>query len=159
MNTRNHLLTEKHQSVMLSILSQTTSHLLNTKNDQQLQSSEMDLDLPPTTISTPTTSNDTLGETINVLLGSIQALNDDTQRHSSESLRTQYSLQILSENLSKLKLSIQETNASIGGFKPNQQILQQDIDSLKEDLEDQQATSYDGTLIWRITDVQKKMGM
>jgi len=144
---------------MLSILSQTTSHLLNTKNDQQLQSSEMDLDLPPTTISTPTTSNDTLGETINVLLGSIQALNDDTQRHSSESLRTQYSLQILSENLSKLKLSIQDTNASIGGFKPNQQILQQDIDSLKEDLEDQQATSYDGTLIWRITDVQKKMGM
>jgi chromosome segregation ATPase len=144
---------------MLNMLSQMTPHLMKTKSDQQLESSEMDLDLPQTMISTSTASNDTLNETIDVLLGSIQALNDDTQQHSSETLRTQCSLQSLSEDLSKLKIAIQETNTSIESLKPNQQILAQEFASVKQDVEDQQATSYDGTLIWRITDVQKKMGM
>jgi hypothetical protein len=37
--------------------------------------------------------NDQLNQTIDILLGSIRVLNDDTQRLSSETLRTQYLLQ------------------------------------------------------------------
>jgi len=126
---------------------------MNIQSDQQLKSSQMDLDLPHTTTSTSTMVNDQLNQTIDVLLGSIQVLNDDTQRLSSETLRTQYLLQYISENLSKLKLAVQETNTSVEGLTPNQQILQQDLDSIKQDIEDKQAVSYDGTLIWRITNV------
>lgn len=158
MNTRNHLLTEKHQSIMLSILSQTTSHSMNKESDQQLKSAEMDLDPPQSMISTSVATNDRLHETIDVLLGSIQVLNDDTQRHSSVSLRSQCLLQSLSEDYLKIKIAMQETNTSIESIKPNQQVLLQDFAALKQDVEDQQAISYDGTLVWRITDVQKKMG-
>jgi len=158
MNTQNHLLTEKHQSVMLSILSQTIPHSMNTEGDQQPKSSKMDLDPPQSMISTSTAANDRLHETIDVLLGSIQVLNDDTQQHSSATLRNQCSLQSLLEDHLKLKIAIQETNISIESLKPNQQVLLQDFAALKQDVEDQQAISYDGTLIWRIADVQKKMG-
>jgi hypothetical protein len=55
--------------------------------------------------------------------------------------------------LSKLKIAVQGTNTFVEGLTPNQQVLQQDLDSLKQDIEDKQAVSYDGTLIWRITNV------
>src|SRR5438552_188565 len=108
MNTQNHLLTEKHQSIMLNILFQTTPHLMNAKSDQQLKSSQMDLDLPHTTISTSTASNDKLNEAMDVLLGSVQVLNDDTEKLNAATLRTQHSLQSVSEDLSKLKVAIEE---------------------------------------------------
>ena len=134
---------------MLSLLCRNTPHLMR---------SQMDLDLPRTTTSTSTMSNDQLNQTIDVLLGSIQVLNDDTQQLSSEALRTQYLLQYTSENLSKLKIAVDETNTFVEGLTPNQQVLQQDLDSLKQEIEDKQSVSYDGTLIWRITNVQKKLG-
>jgi chromosome segregation ATPase len=158
MDMQNHLLSEKHQSVMLSMLSQAMPHLTNTNSDQQLKSTHMDLDPPRTTTSTSAASNDMLTETIDILLGSIQTLNDDTEQLSTEALRTECSLQSLSEDLSQLKIAIQETNASIDALKPNQQILLQDFESFKQDVADQQSVSYDGTLIWRITNVRNKMG-
>jgi hypothetical protein len=144
---------------MLNILSKTKPYLMNTMIDQQFKSSQMDLDLSQTMTSTSIVPNDRLNQTIDVLMGSIQVLNDDTQQNNSETLRDQYSLELLLEDLSKVKLAIEETNTSIEGFKPSQQLLLQDFSSLKQDVEDHQATSYDGTFIWRITDVQKKMGM
>lgn len=158
MNIENHLLSESHQNVMLSMLSQTMPHLKPTNGNQQLTSSRMDLDLPHTTVSTSSTSNNKLKETIDVLVGGIEVLTDDTQQLSTKALRAQCSLQALSDDLTNLKVAIQETNASIEGLKPNQQVLLQDFDSLKQDVEDQQSVSYDGTFIWRITNVQKKIG-
>jgi len=143
---------------MLSLLSGTIPHLMKIQSDQQLQSSSMDLDLPQTTTSTSTMPNDPLNQTIDVLLGSIEVLDDDTQQLSSATVRTQFLLQSISENLSKLKTAVQETNIFVEGLTPNQKVLQQDVDSLKQDIEDKQAVSYDGTLIWRITNVQKKLG-
>ncbi|CAF1159666.1 unnamed protein product [Rotaria sordida] len=43
------------------------------------------------------------------------------------------------------------------GIKPNQEILHQDVASLKQKVEDMQYISYDGTLIWKITAVKEKM--
>jgi hypothetical protein len=137
----------KHQSILLSMLLE--------------RSSEMDVDPPHTTISTPTTttSADDLNENIGLLLSGIQVLNDDTEEHHVKILHAQDSLQSLSEDLSKVKISVEESNMSIKGCEPNQQILLQDFTSLKEDAENQKTTSYDGTFVWRITDVQKKMSM
>ena len=159
MNTENHLLSESHQSVMLSMLSQTMPHLKPNHSNQQQTSSQMGLDLPQTTVSNSSTSNNKLQDTIDVLLGSIQVLNDDIQQLSNKALRAQCSLPALSDDLTNLKVAVQETNACTEGLKPNQQTLLQDFNSLKQDVEDQQSVSYDGTSIWRITDVQKKIGM
>jgi len=144
---------------MLSILSQTKPHPMNVTSNEQLKSTQMDMDLPQTMISTSISSNNRLNKTLDVLLGSVQVLNDDSQKLSSQNVHTQYSLQSLAEDLSKLKTAVQETNAFKESLKPNHQILLQDLDSFKRDIEDQQSTSYDGTYLWRITDVRKKMGM
>jgi chromosome segregation ATPase len=110
-------------------------------------------------------ANDNLSEqlqeiykTIDILAGGIQALNDDTQRLSNESLRLQIKNEELNRDLAALKLSIQEENAFLDGVKPNQQILNQDVASLKQKVEDMQYVSYDGTLIWKISAFKEKMG-
>ncbi|CAF4555534.1 unnamed protein product, partial [Rotaria sp. Silwood2] len=41
--------------------------------------------------------------------------------------------------------------------KSNQEILQQDVASLKQKVDDMQYVSYDGTLIWKITNFHEKM--
>jgi hypothetical protein len=144
---------------MLSILSQTKPHPMNVTSNEQLKSTQMDMDLPQTMISTSISSNNRLNKTLDVLLGNVQVLNDDSQKLSLQNVHTQYSLQSLAEDLSKQKTAVQETNAFKESLKPNHQILLQDLDSFKRDIEDQQSTSYDGTYLWRITDVRKKMGM
>ncbi|CAF4651473.1 unnamed protein product, partial [Rotaria sp. Silwood2] len=84
-------------------------------------------------------------ETIGILASGIQTLNDDTQRLSSESIRSQSSIASLTQEFSSLKLSIQELSSFLDAVKPNQEILQQDIALLKEKIDDMQYVSYDGT--------------
>jgi TNF receptor-associated factor 2/TNF receptor-associated factor 3 len=92
------------------------------------------------------------------LLGGMQALNDDTQRLSSESHVYQDALQSFTEDISKVKLAVQETNSLMDAQKSNQQILEQSIASLQQQIEELRNTSYDGTLTWKISDIQQKIG-
>jgi hypothetical protein len=129
-------------------------------------SSQMDVSFLHTTITTDINNNETsnadlqsLHETMDTLLVGIQVLNDEAQRLSSESLRDQNLLETFSEDLSKIKTAIQETNLLIDAHKSNQEILQQDLASLQQQVDDQMNISYDGTLIWKITNVRQKIGM
>jgi chromosome segregation ATPase len=98
-----------------------------------------------------------IDETIDMLASGIQALNDDAQRLSSESIHLQTSIESLTQDFATLKLRLQEQNAFLDGIKPNQEILQQDVASLKQKVDDMQYVSYDGTLIWKITNFREKM--
>ncbi len=134
-------------------------------NEQHREVSGMDVDMGHGGASSMvTTTNETIStqmqeiyETINVLAGGIQTLNDDTQRLSSESIRMQTSIESLTQDFATLKLSVQEQSAFLDGIKPNQEILQQDVASLKQKVDDMQYVSYDGTLIWKITNFREKM--
>jgi predicted nucleic acid-binding Zn-ribbon protein len=84
-------------------------------------------------------------------------LNDDGQRLSNESLQSQLKLQVLSEEATNVKISIEESQGFLQGVKHNQDIVSQDLTSLKEKLDDMQYVSYDGTLVWKITNFQEKM--
>jgi peptidoglycan hydrolase CwlO-like protein len=96
-------------------------------------------------------------ETINILASGIQTLNDDTQRLSSDSVRLQSTIESITIDFGSLKLSIQEQSAFLDDIKPNQEILQQDVASLKQKVDDLQYVSYDGTLIWKINSFHEKM--
>ncbi|CAF5059091.1 unnamed protein product, partial [Rotaria sp. Silwood1] len=96
-------------------------------------------------------------DTLNILASGIQTLNDDTQRLSNESIRLQSSIESITQEFSSLKLSIQEQSSFLDGVKRNQEILQQDLASLKQKVDDMQYVSYDGTLIWKITNFHEKM--
>ncbi len=142
-----------------------TRSVLKLSNEQQERPSGMDVDMgqsgPSSTITTMdenlSTQMQEIYETINMLASGIQTLNDDTQRLSSDSIRLQTSIESLTQDFATLKLSVQEQNAFLDGIKPNQEILQQDVASLKQKVDDMQYVSYDGTLIWKITNFREKM--
>ncbi len=134
-------------------------------NEQHETVSGMDVDVAQGGASSViTTTNENMStlvqeiyETINILADGIQTLNDDIQCLSSESIRLQTSIESLTQDFTTLKLSVQEQSAFLDGIKPNQEILQQDVASLKQRVDDMQYVSYDGTLIWKITNFREKM--
>ncbi|CAF4311150.1 unnamed protein product, partial [Rotaria sordida] len=145
-------LTEQHQHAIMKVVRQM---LL------QLSGRQVDNDL--SRITTAGTSNpgtaqlQELFEMLNILSGVIETLNNDQERLSNESLQIQVTIPTLTEELSKVKLSIEESNAFLEGVKHNQDILNQDLASLQEKIDDLRHVSYDGTLIWKITNFQEKM--
>jgi chromosome segregation ATPase len=122
----------------------------------------MDVDtLPHTTTSLADNTNvqfQEVSETIDVLAGGIQALNEDAQRLNNESLRLQNELDALTKDFAGLKLSIQEQTTFLDEIKPSQEILHQEAASLKQKIEDLQSVSDNGSLIWKISNVAEKMG-
>ena len=134
-------------------------------NEQHGQVSPMDVDIA-TGVCSPIilTTNENLCEqmqeiyeTINILASGIQTLNDDTQRLGSEATRLQTTIESLTRDFSSLELGIEEQNVFLNGVKPNQEILQQDVSSLIQKMENMQYVSYDGTLTWKITNFHEKM--
>ena len=123
--------------------------------DQYEHGSDMGVD---TSSQTTTAQLQEVCETIDILASGVQTLNEDAQRLSNESIQLQNSIELLTKDFAALKLSIQEHSAFFDGIKPNQEILQQDLSSLKQKIEDLQFISYDGTLTWKISNSNEKMG-
>ncbi|CAF4918973.1 unnamed protein product [Rotaria sp. Silwood1] len=98
-----------------------------------------------------------LYEMLNILSGGIETLSNDQERLSNESLQIQVTTSALTEELSKARLSIEETNALLKGVKLNQDILNQDLASVHEEVNELQHLSYDGTFVWKITNFKEKM--
>ncbi|CAF1098463.1 unnamed protein product [Adineta steineri] len=125
-----HYLTQQHQEAILNATNLIKSQLTNT---------QMDIDSSQTTT---TVTNPAVGHL--------------HQHVNNEPLRVQ--LQILTENIPQLKQSIEDSHRFLAGYKMNQDILSQDASSLKEKINDLQNVSYDGTFIWKITNVKEKIG-
>ncbi|CAF4083721.1 unnamed protein product [Rotaria sordida] len=127
----------------------------------QLSDRQIDNDLSRITTSgdcNPGTAQlQELYEMLNILSGGIETLNNDQERLSNESLQIQITIPTLIEELSKVKLSIEESNAFLEGMKHNQDILNQDLASVQEKIDDLRYVSYDGTLVWIITNFKEKM--
>jgi archaellum component FlaC len=159
---RDHYLTDIHQKVIINIISRQG---LKPLNEQHEKVSTMDVDMGQGGASSMiTATNENIStqmqevyETINILASGIQTLNDDTQRLSSDSIRLHTSIESLTQDFASLELSIQEQSAFLDGIKPNQEILQQDVASSKQTVDDMLYVSYDGTLIWKIPNFREKM--
>ncbi|CAF3612277.1 unnamed protein product [Rotaria sp. Silwood1] len=98
-----------------------------------------------------------LYEMLNSLSSGIDTLSNDQERLSNESLQIQVTISVLTEELFKAKLSIEETNALLEGVKLNQDILNQNLASIHEKVNELQYLSYDGTFVWKITNFKEKM--
>jgi chromosome segregation ATPase len=117
----------------------------------------MIIDSPQTTEHV-TTQLEEIYQTVNILADGIAILNEDLQRLSTESIHYQNILDPLKQDISTLKTSSQEQNTFIDGIKINQDILQQDLASLGQKGTDIKASSFDGTFIWKISNIQEKIG-
>jgi DNA repair exonuclease SbcCD ATPase subunit len=98
-----------------------------------------------------------LYETISVLASGINTLNEDTQRLNTELVEHETKLQSLIENVSKVKIAVEEENALLERNTQNLGLLDKDLVSLQEKIDDMQYISYDGTFTWKITNFQEKM--
>ncbi|CAF1388177.1 unnamed protein product [Didymodactylos carnosus] len=96
-------------------------------------------------------------ETLTTVTRNIQLLKDDSIRLSAESLRQQHLSQKSQNDINLIKQSKAEIDSYIAGFKFNQDILLQESASVKQKGENLRQTSYDGTLIWKISNVAEKM--
>jgi chromosome segregation ATPase len=113
----------------------------------------------PTTVVTDecNVQQDDIKETIDILTVGIEALHDDLQQLSNESLQLSQSMEATNQSLGMLKNTNEESNAGLDALNTNTIILQQDCSSLKQRVEERQFISYDGILVWKITNVQEKM--
>ncbi|CAF3513696.1 unnamed protein product [Rotaria sp. Silwood1] len=147
-----HYLTEKHQHSILKVVRRMSS---------QLNDTQMDIDLPRTTAveaSNPVTVQlQELYEMLHILTDGIETLNKDQEHLMNELLQLQITHPVLAEQLSNIKLSVEETNAFLQGVKHNQDILNEDLASLQEKINDLKYVSYDGTFVWKITNFQEKL--
>ncbi|CAF1080002.1 unnamed protein product [Rotaria sordida] len=132
-----HYMTEQHQNAIIAVI---RCLMFKSSSDHHDKSSEIEIDissLSTTTMISPVNDNidiqlQEVCETIDILAGGIQTLNDDAQRLSHESVKIQNAIDGLTQEFAVLKLSIQEQNVFLDGLKPNQEILQQDVSSLKQ---------------------------
>jgi len=129
--------------------------------DAQMTTTQMDTDTPQitTTIGNNFAMNQSeeLYETINILRSGTQALNEDAQRLNSELIEHETKLKSLMENVPQVKVAVEEENALLEGIMRNLEILNQDLISLNEKIDDMQYISYDGGFTWKITKFQEKM--
>ncbi|CAF3369017.1 unnamed protein product [Rotaria sp. Silwood2] len=147
-----HYFTEQHQHVVMKVVRQMLLQLNDSQKNDDLSRITTAGDC-----NFATAHLQEFYEMLNILSGGIRTLNDDQQRLSNESLQIQVTLPALTEELSKGKLSTEESNAFLVGIKHNQDVLNQDVASLQEKINDLQYVSYDGTLVWKITNVKEKM--
>ena len=153
-----HYRTEQHQCAIVAFIHRDLSKMIP---EHVEGASGMDIDHHTHTTTTSLSDNTNaqvqeVYETIDVLAGGVQALNEDAQRLSNEEIQLQIQLESITNEFSKLKSSIEEQSTYLDGVKSNQEILHQDIVSLKQKIEDAQFISYDGTLVWKITNFAEK---
>ena len=122
-----------------------------------------------TTAATTTTSasletdesnidQESINETVEVLSGGVNVLHQEVQQISSDASQQSQLIERTDETLTASKLSQEEFSANLNAFNMNYSIMQQSCVPLKQAVEDSLCTSYDGTSMWRITNVQEKMG-
>ncbi|CAF0993579.1 unnamed protein product [Adineta steineri] len=142
-----HYVTQRHQYAILNAIHQIES---------QLKDTQMDTDPSRTTATAATNPaidhSQELHEFVNILSNRLETLNDNNQHFNNESLR----VQTLTENI--CQESIEESNTFLDEVRQNRGIFSQDASSLKEKINDLQNVSYDGTFVWKITNVKEKMG-
>jgi len=130
--------------------------------DAQMTSTQMDTDTSQRTTTTidnnfAVNQLEELYQTINILSSGTQTLNEDAGRLNSDLLEHETKLRSLTENVSQVKVAVEEENALLEGITRNLGLLNQDLVSLTEKIDDVQYISYDGTFTWKITKVQEKM--
>jgi hypothetical protein len=125
--------------------------------NRSTNASEMIIDSDHTT-ENATIQLQEIDQTMNILSDGVATLKEDQQRLSTEAIAYQQTLDTITKNLPKLKTSTQEQNAFLDEIKRNQDIIPQEVETMKQKINDIKTRSYDGTFLWKITNVQDKLG-
>ncbi|CAF5096822.1 unnamed protein product, partial [Rotaria sp. Silwood1] len=153
----NHYQSKQHQDSIVNVIQQMKLQLRNA----QMTSNQMDTDSPRTTTmiddNFAINQLEELRETISILANGSETLNEDIKRLSTESVEYENNLQHLVENVSNMKLAVEEEHVFDEANTRNLEVLNQSLMSSQEKIDDMQYISYDGTFVWKITNIQDKL--
>ncbi|CAF4972647.1 unnamed protein product [Rotaria sp. Silwood1] len=154
---QHHYQSKQHQNSILNVIQDMILQL----RDARMPCNQMDTDIPQTTTTIDNAfafnQLSELEETISIFSNGTETLNEDIQRVNTNLLEHEDKLQRLIDNVSNLKLSVEEENFFYEGTIPNLEVLNQDLMSLEAKINDTQDVSYDGIFVWKISKVQEKM--
>ncbi|CAF1001724.1 unnamed protein product [Adineta ricciae] len=143
----------------LNIISITTisgqSHYEDTL-DKDLQS--LDTTIPSvTTASSSADQQMCVTGTIIDIADSVRVLNRGLEKLNDQFLQQSQSIETTGQYLQVLNALHGESNESVKTHSTTMGILQQESSELKQQLAEYQSTSYDGTFLWKLTDIGQKM--
>lgn len=100
-----------------------------------------------------------LQDVIRALSNHANTVSNELQQINTGSARIQTSLQIIEQNSASRTVMYEDIRSQIDAMKFWQNLHEQQIMSLKQAFIDASSTSYDGSSIWKITNVHDKTGM
>ena len=96
-------------------------------------------------------------ETVNIIERAVLSLGSDTQALNNETTEDMGKVHELLERAVQLKTGVEEENTSISATQQNLEFSREDLRSLEQVINDNGRVSYDGTYVWKITNVQEKI--
>ncbi|CAF1638743.1 unnamed protein product [Adineta ricciae] len=156
-----HYLSEIHQRTLALIVSQS----ITTISDQSHYEDTLDKDLQSldTTIPAVTTASSSADQqmcvtgTIINIADSVRVLNKDLEKLNDQFLQQSQSIETTGQYLQVLNALHGESNELVKTHNTTMGILQQESFELKQQLTEYQSTSYDGTCLWKLTNIRQKM--
>ena len=88
---------------------------------------------------------------------SVGVLNRDLEKLNDQSLQQSQSIETTSQYLQELNALYGKSNELVKTHSTTMGILQQESSELKQQLAEYQSTSYDGTFLWKLTDIGQRM--
>ncbi|CAF4204354.1 unnamed protein product [Rotaria sp. Silwood2] len=153
-----HYSSEKHQNTLMNVLYRMKFQMENERN----LLTQMNNDSLRSTSVVPVDINTVLFHELCEILEmspnklNISSINRQEQLNNAL-LQCQIKCPTLTLNFLESKISLQEINESLDEETANSISIQNDLTELKTTAENSQYVSYDGTFIWKITNVQEKM--
>jgi hypothetical protein len=139
-------LTLKHQEAIVLILSGKHNIPETSDQDQEMESTTPDNIL----------EQETSGK-LSDLADKVQKLNDDIIDLSGEYVKLNELCQVAAQEINQFQIASSERNMMMSNLQPKQEAIQKEIEQLKQNLEENQHISTDGTLTWRVDRVAERM--
>ena len=97
-------------------------------------------------------------DTLNTLAEGLSCLTDDNLNNFQQVIRLQNHMALINEQNEKLKKSIDEYGQCLEAAQINHNVLQTEMESIKQTLADcASASTNDGSFIWKITSIAEKI--
>ncbi|CAF2919744.1 unnamed protein product [Rotaria sp. Silwood2] len=154
----NHYLSEKHQNILIKVLYQMQVQMENKRKSSTETNSDLSRSMSVVAVDFNTALFQELCEILDISTDELNAMASDRQEQFNNALfQCQMKYPTLTLKFLQLKVSIQEIDESLNGPTVNNDNVQMDLTNLNETIGNSQYMPYDGTLIWKITNVQQKI--
>jgi hypothetical protein len=139
-------LSVKHQETIALILAGKCDITEMSDQDQTMESTSADDGL-----------EQQISEKLTDLADKVQTLNDKTVTLSSDFVKLNEISQVAVQEVNHFQLAATERSMIMSNLQPKQEAIQKEIDQLKQNIEEGQHVSTDGTLTWRVDRVAERM--